>query len=434
MAAIDQAEGLAFGQGDQIAVVDQRHPLGGDLVPGHGRELHAGSRLRRVGGRRHDGHEADLRVLELVGEDLGGFGVLDPQHDQVVEVALHLAGAGFVAEFHLHVRPGLGVHRHLERGATGLVEQRHELGADQLVEFVGMDAHPALWHLHGGQAMVEAVFVDAPGDGGQIGEHGVAHRRRHFGVGQGIQPHIHNAAFADDLVPVDNGTLIVAIVIIRRQQLTDLAGGELFDERQQVGGELVEIGFVVLEGGAQAVRHGVIQTVLLGVSHQGEGVAVASAQCHGQGFEIAVVALEGAHAGAPVFRPLFVEPPVEILHQQRLDVGDIAGDQGVVRFAAQPQQGAGHHVGETPGELAEGRGIALVRQLAGDPAGHLGDPAKLAHRVVAGGQMGIAQMKDVEVVQPPGAFGLAVAAAHQIGIAFGIEDDGHIPPADVLGD
>ncbi|MNI91586.1 hypothetical protein D3C73_1492720 [compost metagenome] len=53
--------------------------------------------------------------------------------------------------------------------------------------------------------MVDAVLVDVAGDRDQIGEHGVAHGGGHFRVGQRIQSDIDDAAFADDLHPVEDG-------------------------------------------------------------------------------------------------------------------------------------------------------------------------------------------------------------------------------------
>src|SRR3546814_2443895 len=74
-----------------------------------------------------------------------------------------------------------------------------------------------------------------------------------------------------------------------------------------------------------------------------------------------------------------------VLDEQRVDVDDVTLDQHVVRALPQFHQGAGDDVDEAPGELAEGRAVALAGKLPRDASRHLADSPKTAHGVVARG-------------------------------------------------
>ncbi|MNY51472.1 hypothetical protein D3C86_1870640 [compost metagenome] len=82
------------------------------------------------------------------------------------------------------------------------------------------------------QAVVDAVLVDVAGDGDQVGEHRIADSCGDFGVGQGIQANVDNAAFADDLQPIEDRPRIVQVGVVGGQQLRRLATGELFQQGQ----------------------------------------------------------------------------------------------------------------------------------------------------------------------------------------------------------
>ena len=123
-----------------------------------------------------------------------------------------------------------------------------------------------------------------------------------------------------------------------------------------------------------------------------------------------------------------------IFHEQGFDIVDVTPYLLVVRTAAQRHQRPGDDVDEAPGELLEGSRVAFAGQLVGDPGGHLGDTREVADGVVAGRDLGKAQMEHVEVLGPSGPLGLGVDASQQAGVTLGIEDDHHVPAPDVLGD
>ncbi|MNL82105.1 hypothetical protein D3C87_2094020 [compost metagenome] len=60
-----------------------------------------------------------------------------------------------------------------------------------------------------GQAVVNAMFVDVAGDRDQVGKHGVAYSGGHLGVGQSIQTDVDDAAFTDDLHPVEDWPRVI---------------------------------------------------------------------------------------------------------------------------------------------------------------------------------------------------------------------------------
>lgn len=62
--------------------------------------------------------------------------------------------------------------------------------------------------------MVDAVFVDMPGHGDQVGKHRVADRGSDLGIGQCIQADVDDAAFTDDLQPVEDWPWIVEVGIV----------------------------------------------------------------------------------------------------------------------------------------------------------------------------------------------------------------------------
>ncbi|MNL09150.1 hypothetical protein D3C87_1298990 [compost metagenome] len=70
------------------------------------------------------------------------------------------------------------------------------------------------------------------GDGDQVGEHRIADSCGDFGVGQSIQADIDDAAFADDLQPIEDRPRIVQVGVVGGQQLRRLATGELFQQGQ----------------------------------------------------------------------------------------------------------------------------------------------------------------------------------------------------------
>ncbi len=77
------------------------------------------------------------------------------------------------------------------------------------------------------QAVVDAELVDVTRDGYEVGEHRIADRRRDFRVRQCIEADIDHGPLPDDLHPVEDGRGSARSEIVRRQQLRDLAGGQL---------------------------------------------------------------------------------------------------------------------------------------------------------------------------------------------------------------
>ncbi|MOA52608.1 hypothetical protein D3C78_1759360 [compost metagenome] len=57
--------------------------------------------------------------------------------------------------------------------------------------------------------MVYTMFVDVARDRDQVGEHGIAHGGSHLGVGQCIQADVDDAAFSDDLHPVEDWPRVI---------------------------------------------------------------------------------------------------------------------------------------------------------------------------------------------------------------------------------
>ncbi len=103
--------------------------------------------------------------------------------------------------------------------------------------------------------MVDAMLVNIPGHGHQVGKHRIAHRGGDLGIAQRIQADVDDAALADNLQPVEDRSRILQIGVVGSQQLRGLAAGEFFQQWQQRGNDLVEIGAVVAHRRAQAVHH-----------------------------------------------------------------------------------------------------------------------------------------------------------------------------------
>ncbi|MNW21335.1 hypothetical protein D3C71_2221930 [compost metagenome] len=57
--------------------------------------------------------------------------------------------------------------------------------------------------------MFDTMFVDMARDRDQVGEHGVAHGGSDLGIGQRIQADVDDAAFADDLHPVEDWPRVI---------------------------------------------------------------------------------------------------------------------------------------------------------------------------------------------------------------------------------
>ena len=122
-----------------------------------------------------------------------------------------------------------------------------------------------------------------------------------------------------------------------------------------------------------------------------------------------------------------------VLDEQGLDAGQITQQALVGRYLPQGHLSLCDEVREAPGELLEGRTVARRGQCVGGARSHLSDAAEAPDPVVAGRDVGIAEVEQVELVQPPGARRFGVHAHHQIGVALGVDDDHDLACVDVLG-
>ena len=123
-----------------------------------------------------------------------------------------------------------------------------------------------------------------------------------------------------------------------------------------------------------------------------------------------------------------------VFDEELVHVHDVPGNGAVIGAPAERDQGAGNDVGEAPGELAKRGGVALTRQRIRDAGRDLGDARKLPDRVVAGGHLRVAEMKQIEPIGAPRAPRFRIDALQELRIALGVEHDHHIAAADVLGD
>ena len=176
----------------------------------------------------------------------------------------------------------------------------------------------------------------------------------------------------------------------------------------------------------------VVQAPPPGVLHQAHGSCPTGLQALVQAFLVDGLALQFLTPTGR--RRLTVQPLLEIVHQQRLDVGGVAVDLLVVGRAAECHQRPGHDVDEAPDELLEGGGLTFGRQLSGDARSHLGDAREAPHRVVSGRDLRVPEVEHEESVAPPCPLGLGVDAAQQVGVTLGVKHDHHFATADVLGD
>ncbi|MNF96726.1 hypothetical protein D3C84_795220 [compost metagenome] len=197
-----------------------------------------------------------------------------------------------------------------------------------------------------------------PGNRHQIGKHRVADSGGDLGIRQGIEADIDHRAFADDLHPVEDRPRIGQIRIVRREQLRGFAGGELFQQRQQAGDDLVEIGAVVAHGTAQAVEHRVVDADLRQVLLQRDH-ALFPADHVARDVFVVQPSFE-LHDDVPGLGFVPGEVMLGVLDEQRVDIDHVALDQQVVRALAQLDQGAGDDVDEAPGELPKRCAIALA--------------------------------------------------------------------------
>ena len=187
----------------------------------------------------------NLHLRQLRGQQLGGAVLPDAQHNQVVKVTLYLGRLGRIPDACLNIRRRLGIGRHLHAGTAPFVDERNKLIPHQLVKLIAVQVNQGLPFFPARQASIDTVFINVPGHTHQIGEHGVTDRARHFTVTERIEPHIHHGFFTDDLFPVKNRPRVVNVLIIRRQQLGGLTGGQFFQQRQQRRHDFVKVSTVI---------------------------------------------------------------------------------------------------------------------------------------------------------------------------------------------
>ena len=258
--------------------LDHRHARTADAILGIRGKGGATGRIGTVGRAAHHGGRIDLDLGQLARQQFGGRRLAHAQHEQVVEVADDLAGLGPVADARLDVGERLRVGGDLHTGAAALVDHRDEFIAHEFVEFVGMDVDR---HLRArrrtGQSVIDAEFIDMPSDGDQIREHRIPDGRGHLRIGERVQADIDHRALADDLHPIENRTRVVEIGVVRGEQLCDLAGGELFQQGQERGDDLVEIGTVVADGRTEAIQNRIVNAGLREIVFEGNRRVVLAA-------------------------------------------------------------------------------------------------------------------------------------------------------------
>ena len=99
--------------------------------------------------------------------------------------------------------------------AACFVQQRDELVAHQLVHLVGMNRNlrlVAVTHDFGNTG-IDAVLVDVPGDGHQVGEHRVADGGGDGEVTQCVQADIDDAFSFDDIQPLEDGARVGHVLV-----------------------------------------------------------------------------------------------------------------------------------------------------------------------------------------------------------------------------
>ena len=288
------------------------------------------------------------------------------------------------------------------------------------------------------QAVVDPVLVDVPGYRHQVGEHGVADRRGDFSIRQRIQADIDHGALPDDLHPVEDRARVRQVGVIRRQELGDLAAGELFQQRQQRCNDLVEVGLVVAHRRAQAIEHRVVVARLGEVLLQRHHTLLAPDHVP---WDVLLVELGlDLDDHLPGLGLGLGEVVLGVLHEQRVDVDYVPLDQHVVRALPQFHQCARNDVDEAPCELAERCTVALAGELPGNARGDFTDASEAPHRVVACRELGPAEVKDVELALATRSLGFDVHAFQEIRVALGVDDDHDlmltvcIRATDVLGD
>ncbi len=147
--------------------------------------------------------------------------------------------------------------------------------------------------------------------------------------------------------------------------------------------------------------------------------------------EVLIVRYLG-HRLFPVGRRNPRQPQPVVPDEQRLDIGDVAGDRPVGGFLTETKQGAGDDVGEPPREFPECRGVSGPGQLRSNPGRHLGDSPELADRVVAFRDLGESEVKEVELIKTSRPFSGGHHIRQNVEIALGIEEDHDIAARYIL--
>ena len=356
----------------------------------------------------------------------------------MVEVVQNLAGLGLVAYPGLDVEHRLRVGRNPEPGAAQLVDHGNEFRAADFVDLVKMAAHVGQLELALGIVWVEPCLVELAAHADQVGQHRVADRARDHCVRQSIQADIDDAALAHHRHPVEDGPLVGRVEIVRADQLAHGAGGQLFQERPQAGDDLLVEAALVAEGRRQAREHFVLDLAVLDPQVHGHqlGLAVLQAAGHGRPAFLTQLGFDAGHLVAPVdvlalCRQL-VEHHFGIVQEQAVNAGHVLQQRLVGRDSAKRDLRLGHDVREAPGEFLKGSRVTRGGQGVGSAGGHLGDAREVADAVVARGNLRVAQVEQVELVQSAGALGLRIHAQHQVGIALRVDHDGDLAGVDVL--
>ncbi|KPX76966.1 hypothetical protein ALO53_200134 [Pseudomonas amygdali pv. photiniae] len=188
-------------------------------------------------------------------------------------------------------------------------------------------------------------------DRDQVGEHRVADCSSDLCVRQGVQADIDHGLFADYLHPVKDRSRIVHVLIVRRDQFRHAPGCELFEQRQQRGNDLVEIGLVVADRTSQTihdrVRYARQREVLIDGNHA-ERPAL-----HIERYVFIVELALNGNDRLPSFWIRLIKVFRGILLEDPFDVDHVLLDLQVVRSTAQCDKGSCDDVHETPCELTK---------------------------------------------------------------------------------
>ncbi len=243
------------------------------------------------------------------------------------------------------------------------------------------------------------MLIDVTRDGDEIGEHRITDRARNGGVGQRIKPYINDPLISDHVHPLENRPRFGFILVIRGDEFGDIAGCELLHQWSNGTDDFVEVGLVVFKRRDQTVEDRIVEVLTLDIAHQRDSFDVSATQRSGKVTFTGLAELR-VYLRFPIRRTVPGEIVSRVLHEQWLDIVDVASDLLVVGAPFKRDQRPRDDIHKAPRELLERCRIAFAGQLIRDPGRHFRDPREIADRVVAGGHLGEPEVEQREI---PGA-------------------------------